>query len=182
MLPLPAQSPQSLIFNEPKQSTLNPHVPPFLPAPIPPQNPTYARPFLGSVPMPVVQPVPTTQNDQVALMEKLVVQQQQGILESTLPGTTMPIFSGSPLDYCSFMRAFKTLIMSKTKSSSARLHYLVQYTSGEVQELLKCFLLNQDDDAGFEEALSLLRSKYGHGYKIAVAAVESVRKRCLNQI
>ena len=38
------------------------------------------------------------------------------------------------------MKAFECLIESRTESSSSRLYYLVQYTEGEVQELMRSCL------------------------------------------
>jgi len=70
-------------------------------------------------------------------LQALVQQQQQSILALTLPQPGVPVFSGNPIEYWTFIRAFENLIDKKTTSESARLYYLVQYTSGEVQELVK---------------------------------------------
>ena len=65
-------------------------------------------------------------------IQELIQQQQQSTLGLTLPESEVPTFSGNPIEYWSFGRAFENLIESRTTSNSARLYHLVQYTSGEV--------------------------------------------------
>ena len=48
----------------------------------------------------------------------------------------VPIFDGDPMEYGAFVRAFENVIESKTSSSSERLYYLEQFTSGDVKELV----------------------------------------------
>ena len=60
-------------------------------------------------------------------------------------------------------------------SESARLYYLVQYTTGEVKELVKsCFAMKEDE--GYRKARSLLKMRYGQGYWIATAYVDKLTK------
>ena len=51
-------------------------------------------------------------------------------------------------------------------SESARPYYLVQYTTGEVKELVKSCLAMKEDERD-REARSLLKTRYGQGYLIA---------------
>ena len=53
-----------------------------------------------------------------------------------LPQPELPVFGGDPIEHCSFIRAFESIIESRTQISSSRLYYLVQYTSGDVNELM----------------------------------------------
>ena len=78
----------------------------------------------------------------------------------------MPTFSGNPIEYWSFGQAFENLIESRTTSNSARLYYLVQYTSGEVRELMRSCLAMKPED-GYQEARTLLKDRYGQSYRIA---------------
>ena len=55
------------------------------------------------------------------------------------------------------MKAFECLIESRTESSSSRLYYLVQYTEGEVQELIGSCLA-MDTEEGYPEAAKLLQN------------------------
>ncbi|CAH3186563.1 unnamed protein product [Porites evermanni] len=51
------------------------------------------------------------------VMEEFVNQQQK----NTLPRRQVPIFDGNPLSYCTFMRAFETVIESNKSDSGGRL-------------------------------------------------------------
>ena len=105
-----------------------------------------------------------------ALME-LVRHQQQSTAALTLPQPSMQVFSGDPIDYCDFIHAFEHLVEQKTTSSSSRLYYLVQYTSGPAQELMRSCLSMREEE-GYVEARRLLKERYGRSYKIAAAHVK----------
>ena len=83
-----------------------------------------------------------------------------------LPEVKVPIFGGKPTEYCHFVRAFENLIESKTVNERTKLFYLVQYTSGEVQDLMRSCLTMKPDE-GYTEARRLLKEKYGQDYRIA---------------
>ena len=78
-----------------------------------------------------VQKMQQQQNQQ---LQELLKQHQLQTLAMTLPQPEISVFSGDPVEYSDFVRAFENLIESKTSSPNSRLHYLVQYTSGEVKE------------------------------------------------
>ncbi|CAB3978772.1 Hypothetical predicted protein [Paramuricea clavata] len=111
------------------------------------------------------------QDRQSNALQHLIHQQQQGVMALTLPQPSMPIFSGNPIDYCYFIRSFEHLIESKTTSPSARLYYLIQHTSGSVQELMRS-CLSMHEDKGYAEARKLLKKQYGQNYRIAAAHVQ----------
>ena len=108
-------------------------------------------------------------------MEELIHKQQESTLALTLPEPEVPTFNGNPIEYWTFVRAFENLIERKTASESARLYYLVQYTIGEVQELVKS-CLSMDPEEGYREARILLKQRYGQPYRIATAYVNKVTK------
>ncbi|XP_071963842.1 uncharacterized protein [Antedon mediterranea] len=56
----------------------------------------------------------------------------------------------------------------KKKVGDTKLHYLIQYTKGDVQELMRSFLIMKD---GFKEAMRLLEKRYGKPYIIATAYI-----------
>ena len=112
-----------------------------------------------------------TQDNQNHALQELVRQQQQSTMALTLPQPTVPLFSGDPLHYCDFVRAFEQLIEQKTASSSARLYYLGQYTSAQAQELMKS-CLSMREDQGYKEARRLLKERYGQDYRVASAHVQ----------
>ena len=78
----------------------------------------------------------------------------------TLPDVKVPAFSGNPVEYCYFIQCFENLIVAKTASHSARLFYLVQYTSREAQELMRS-CLTMTPEEGYEKAKNY---KYGQDY------------------
>ena len=94
-------------------------------------------------------------------MHLLLRQQQEAIMALTLPQPDVPVFTGNPVKYCDFIRAFENLIERKTSSPSTRLYYLLQYTSGQVQDLVRSCLAMQED-RGYNEARKLLAERYGH--------------------
>ena len=106
-------------------------------------------------------------------IQLLLRQQQEAIMALTLPQPDVHVFTGDPVEYCDFIRAFENLIESKTSSPSTRLYYLLQYTSGQVQDLVRSCLAMQDH-RGYEEARKLLAERYGQSYKIATAYVDRV--------
>ena len=107
------------------------------------------------------------QQQQNKIVEMLAIQQQK----SSLPQPRVPIFDGDPMEYGPFVRAFESIIESKTSSNSERLHYLEQFTSGDVRELVRsCHYLPAEK--GYQEAQRLIRKKFGDNYHV-VAAYET---------
>ena len=73
-------------------------------------------------------------------LQQLLGQHQQLGLTTMLPNVKVPTYSGDSIEYCHFIRSFENLIESKTSSNNSRLYYLVQYTSGDVKELMRSCL------------------------------------------
>ena len=84
-------------------------------------------------------------------MEGLVNKQYKSALTLTMPKPEVPVFGGDAAEYSDFVKAFECLIESRTESGSSTLHYLVQYTEGEVQELMRS-VLAMDPEEGYREA------------------------------
>ena len=104
------------------------------------------------------------QQQQNKIVEMLATQQKK----SNLPQQRVPIFDGDPMDYGAFVRAFENVIESKTSSSSERLYYLEQFTSGDVKELVRsCHYL--PSERGYQEARQLMKKKFGDDYRIVTA-------------
>jgi len=116
-----------------------------------------------------------TQSQQNSVMQQLLQRQQESTIALTLPQPEVPTFSGDPIEYWGFIRAFQNVMESKIASDSARLYYLVQYTSGEVQELVSS-CLSMKPEEGYQEARSLLKKRYGQSYRIAAAYVDKLTK------
>lgn len=101
--------------------------------------------------------------------------QQLQMLASTLPRPEISVFSGSLVEHSDFVRTFENLIESRTNDLSSRLYYLIQYTSGEVKELMQSFL-SMDFKEGYETARALLKDRYDQSYKMASALIDRVIK------
>ena len=119
-----------------------------------------------------VQKLQQQQNQQ---LQELLKQQQLPTLAMTLPQPEIPVVSGDPVEYSDFVRAFENLLESKTSSPNSRLYYLVQYTSGEVKELMQS-CVSIDPEEGYKTARALLKKRYGQRYKIAAALIDRVTK------
>ena len=110
-------------------------------------------------------------DDKEDSFRQILQQQQQAIMALTLPQPDVPIFKGDPIEYCDFMRAFENLIERRTQSESQRLFYLLQYTSGQVQDLVRSCLVMSEEE-GYKRARQLLAERYGQSYKIATAYID----------
>ena len=103
------------------------------------------------------------------VMKEFVNQQQR----NSLPRRRVPVFSGNPLDYCTFIRAFETVIEARESDYAGRLYYLEQHTAGRPLELVRsCLYMNPE--AGYLKARKLLESQFGQKHKIAMAYVDKV--------
>ena len=87
------------------------------------------------------------------------------------------MFDGDPANYYNFVRSFTNLIEAKTTDSKMHLHYLVQYTRGDVHDLRKRCLAMEPADRGYIVALRLLKERYGQGYKIATSTGRTFNKQ-----
>ena len=68
------------------------------------------------------------QFQQNRIMELLAHNQNR----NKLPRPCVPVFDGNPIEYRTFVHAFETLVESRTFSSTVRLYYLEQFTTGDV--------------------------------------------------
>ncbi|KAL6470524.1 hypothetical protein MHYP_G00216430 [Metynnis hypsauchen] len=70
-----------------------------------------------------------------------------------LPQRDVPVFHGDPLEFRSFIKAFKHAIDARADSSADKLYFLEQYTRGEPKELVKS-CQHMPEERGYPEALS----------------------------
>ena len=80
---------------------------------------------------------------QLTAITKLLEVQNQNRLPLPEPG----VFSGNPLQYSMWVKAFETLIESRAINPAERLHFLGKYVSGEAKEVVNGFMLLDGDDA-----------------------------------
>ena len=81
-------------------------------------------------------------------VSELIVKQQC----SLLPVREITAFSGDPLQYQPFIKAFEHCIESKTDSNQDRLYFLERFTSGQAKDLVEsCMYL--EPSLGYREEL-----------------------------
>ena len=97
--------------------------------------------------------------------QELLAQQNKLSLSLTLPSSEVQAFDGDPVNNYNFVQSFTNLIEAKTADSKMCLHYLVQYTRGDVHDLMKSCLA-MEPERGYIEARRLLKERYGQGNKI----------------
>lgn len=105
------------------------------------------------------------------ITEMLVTQQRL----ANLPQRKVPEFSGDPLEFLPFLRAFEHIIHSRTDNDEDRLYYLEQFTNGEPRELVRS-CQHMSSQQGYSEARRLLTYHYGNEQKIAAAYVDKAVK------
>ncbi|KAL3967647.1 phylloquinone omega-hydroxylase/docosahexaenoic acid omega-hydroxylase [Sarotherodon galilaeus] len=103
---------------------------------------------------------------------ELLVKQQKA---STLPPLDVPVFSGDPLEFGFFMKAFEHGIEERTDSNRDRLRFLEQFTQGRPKVLVRS-CSHMHPDRGYAEAKRLLRKHFGDEYTIASAYIERALK------
>ena len=93
---------------------------------------------------------------------------------STLPKREMEVFDGRDITkFKPFMNSFRRSIEQKTDSSSDRLYYLEQYTTGLPNELVRS-CCHMDPSKGYATAMKCLREKYGNEFDIANAFLDKI--------
>ncbi|XP_071959793.1 uncharacterized protein [Antedon mediterranea] len=78
------------------------------------------------------------------------------------------------MDYGRFKRAFEHEVEGKVRSERDKLYYLEQYTTGEVNNLVKSYLA-MDPGKGFRQAKQALIDKYGNPFRLADAYITSLK-------
>ena len=93
--------------------------------------------------------------------------------QPAMPALEPAIFRGNSANYCSFVDSFDALISYNVPEPKRKLFYLLQYTSGPANALVKgCQYLPADQ--GYAEARKLLQQTYGQKFQIAKACIDSI--------
>ncbi len=108
-----------------------------------------------------------------------IMQRQNDIAEifikqqslSTLPPMDIPVFSGDPLEFTFFIRAFEHGVENKTTNNKDRLYFLEQFTTGQPKVLVRS-CQHMTLERGYKEAKRLLYQHFGNEYTIATAYIE----------
>lgn len=79
-------------------------------------------------------------------------------------------FRGSPIEFPSFQRQFKTQILALTESPDERMNYLLQFTEGEAHKVVLGYA-HLDAEFGFLTAMKELKVRYGDPEIVANAYI-----------
>ena len=104
------------------------------------------------------------QHQQNRIAEMLAQNQNR----SKLPQPCVPVFNCNRMEYRTFISAFESLVEARTFSSTDRLYYLEQFRAGDVKELVRSWH-HLPPDEGNDQALWLLKKKFGDEYRVASA-------------
>jgi hypothetical protein len=108
------------------------------------------------------------------IIAQLLVMQHRMASAIHLPCPAVPVFSGDPLEYTTFMKAFDMRVASHVENEADKLFYLDQQLRGEPKELIGgCLLMDSND--GYKHARYLLEKEYGDHYKIAIGYLDKLR-------
>ena len=107
---------------------------------------------------------PSILQTHLTALTKLVESQAQ----SRLPLPKPDAFSGDPLKFPVWLKAFETLIETRTVNPTERLHFLGRYVGGEAKELIEGYMLMYGEDA-YQSAKGMLAKRYGDPFAVASA-------------
>lgn len=91
-----------------------------------------------------------------------------------LPPADLIKFDGEPLKYWQFMRLFSTAVDKETVPAEEKLTRLLQYTVDRARSAISPCLYNPNASQGYDEALTILRRRFGNPYTIAQAWIDKV--------
>ena len=94
---------------------------------------------------------------------------------SRLPAPEPGVFTGDPLHYPSWTKAFDTLISTRAIPDEERLHYLKKYLGGDAKSCVEGYFLLVTPNA-YEDACKLLDSRFGDSYTLAKAFRDKLEK------
>jgi len=94
----------------------------------------------------------------------------------TLPKRGLPQFDGNPKEYYQFMRRFEESVMKQVDSPSSQLEFLIEMCSGEAREAVKSFSIVNPPSLGLNQALEVLRQKYGLKHTIVKAHLDCITR------
>ena len=150
----------------PALSSLNPVAPSYVPCSS--VSPSGHSP---SLPLPPPHSVPVATAKGVDDLTRVQVQiLAMGQLKEARP--KVKFSGGRRLDFEKQMRLFAAAMRSPGVSYLQRLQELQHYFEGPALQLIECFLLREDAEAAFKEALDCLRDKFGTRQESAMEMLE----------
>ena len=90
-----------------------------------------------------------------------------------LPKTSLKTFSGNPLDYWIFIKAFDSTVGQSTVEDADKLNRLLEYCTGKAEKVISpCAIM--DPSKGYKEARKLLKRRFGDDHVISNAWIKKI--------
>ena len=125
-----------------------------------------------SLPLPLPQPRYSTpyapQVDQTDLLERLASLLSAQNRRGHLPTIEPDIFSGDPLHFPSWIKAFDSLVEDASLTDKDKLFYLSKYTAGEAKRSISGFLTLDGPDV-YQRAKYVIKNRFGDRFNVAAA-------------
>ncbi|XP_068704044.1 uncharacterized protein [Montipora foliosa] len=90
-----------------------------------------------------------------------------------LPKPELSKFDGDPLEFWNFIRSIESNIEKNASDESEKLAFLPQYCTGAARNAIKS-CVSMDPACGFQTARALLKDRFGHPFKIALAYLNRI--------
>nr|CAH8831713.1 unnamed protein product [Trichobilharzia regenti] len=91
-----------------------------------------------------------------------------------LPKFEPRCFDGSPADYLQFVKEFEIMLSNFLLSDELKLMYLMRYCTGDAARAIQCCKFMKPKE-GYDEALSILRQRFGRPSMIAGKLFKAVK-------
>ena len=92
----------------------------------------------------------------------------------SLPKLELEVFSGEPIKYHTFIKAFKASVEKCSDDPDVRLSRLFQYLSGEPRDSIRSSMFVGGSN-GYESALQTLEKLYGSPHRVTQDIIRSLR-------
>ena len=102
-----------------------------------------------------------------------IEQLNETMKKSQLPKLELTVFEGDPLNFQQWIMSFEKLIEDSTSDPARRMHYLMQYTSGEANVVVSGCALDQSRE-GYSNAKGELRKEFGNPVVLARAYLKRI--------
>lgn len=105
--------------------------------------------------------------------ERLATTLSEALKQNSLPKLELSIFSDDCLEFQRWLVSFEKIIEDSTVDPVKRLHYLLQYTSGNAKVLVSGYAINQSEES-YKAAKAELVKEFGNPYAVARAYLKRI--------
>ena len=148
----------------------------FHPAAIPRSSSPFLQPMLQRVPHDLGSPIPPHVQGTSGIYQHGAYETMAAAIRDTiaLPKPVLFEFDGDPKKYISFINNFQNNVANRISDYGLKLTYLIQHCKGAAQESIANYVVIDNPEKTYIEALKTLKSRYGRPHVIAQAYVKDV--------